>query len=324
MRLEHQILAAVVLDLLAGDPRWFPHPVRAIGWLAGRLESLARRKIRQPKIAGIATVVLVVGIAAGCAWGMIALARAMHPVVADVVSIGIIYTTIAARDLARHSNAVRQALAAGDLPEARRRVAMMVGRDTDHLDEQGIVRGTVESVAESTVDGVTAPLFFAAVAGPVGAMVYRAISTLDSTFGHRNERYLEFGWASAKLDDVANYIPARLTAPLICVAAALTFQRPLASFRTLLRDGGNHDSPNAGLPEAAMAGALGVRLGGLNYYFGRPVSKPAIGEPARKLSRAHIANANAVMFATAAIFLAAVLSLRHLALLVAERLGMTL
>jgi adenosylcobinamide-phosphate synthase len=255
---------------------------------------------------------------------MIALARAMHPVVADVVSIGIIYTTIAARDLARHSNAVRQALAAGDLPEARRRVAMMVGRDTDHLDEQGIVRGTVESVAESTVDGVTAPLFFAAVAGPVGAMVYRAISTLDSTFGHRNERYLEFGWASAKLDDVANYIPARLTAPLICVAAALTFQRPLASFRTLLRDGGNHDSPNAGLPEAAMAGALGVRLGGLNYYFGRPVSKPAIGEPARKLSRAHIANANAVMFATAAIFLAAVLSLRHLALLVAERLGMTL
>ena len=168
----------------------------------------------------------------------------------------------------------------------------------------------MESVAESTVDGVAAPLFYALVAGPVGAMVYRAINTLDSMFGHRDERYARFGWAAARCDDLANFLPARLTAPLLCLAAAILRQRPLQAVRVLLRDGRKHASPNAGLPEAAMAGALGVQLGGPVSYDGVPMDRPSLGDPLLPLAPRHIPLANALMWTTAAMFLAAGLSLR--------------
>ncbi len=180
------------------------------------------------------------------------------------------------------------------------RVAAIVGRDTQQLDEAGVVRAAVESVAESTVDGVTAPLFFAAIAGPVGAMVYRAVNTLDSMFGHQDDRYRRFGWAAARIDDLANYLPARLTAPLICLAAALwiSSRSGRAALRILARDGRKHASPNSGLAEAAMAGALGVQLGGVNYYDGEPLEKPTIGDAVVPLSPRHIRVANALMFLT--------------------------
>jgi adenosylcobinamide-phosphate synthase len=310
MHLTFQILLAVALDLLLGDPRWLPHPVRGIGWLAQRLERPLRRLIPAEKAAGIVTVLLVVGSTGLTVWAAVRLAGLIHPLAGDVVSALAIYTAIAARDLARHSMAVFRALAAGDLALARQRVAHIVGRDTAHLDEAGVTRATVECVAESTVDGVTAPLFFAIVAGPVGAMAYRAVNTLDSTFGYKTERYLHFGWASARLDDLANYLPARLTAPLIGVAAALLGRRPLQAWRILRRDGRKHESPNAGLSEAAMAGALGVQLGGLNTYAGEPLEKPAIGDPAVPLAAGHIPAANALMFATLALFLALGLAIR--------------
>ena len=309
MRLEYQIIAAVVLDLIAGDPRWLPHPVRGIGWLAQRLEGPTRRLL-PARAAGIVTVIIVLAIAGGLSYGLIRAAAVLHPYAADVVSVILIYTTIAARDLAKHSRAVYRALAAGDLAEARRRVSMIVGRDTDRLDEQGVTRAAVESVAESIVDGVTAPLFFAALFGPVGAMVYRAINTLDSTFGYKDERYLKFGWSSARLDDVANWLPARLAAPLVSLAAGLLHRRGLASIRVVCRDGRNHTSPNAGLAEAAVAGALGLQLGGLNYYGGEPVTKPTIGDPARPPEREDILRANALMFTGSAFFLALCLSAR--------------
>jgi adenosylcobinamide-phosphate synthase len=310
MTLELKILAACALDLAVGDPRWLPHPVRGIGWLAARLELLARRSVPSERVAGAITALAVYASAGGTAWGLILVAGLVHPVLADIAAIFIIYTTIAARDLARHSMAVFRPLAAGDLAEARRQVSQIVGRDTERLDEPGVVRAAVESVAESSVDGVTAPLLFAVVAGPVGAMVYRAINTLDSMFGHDDQRYRRFGWAAARIDDLANYIPARLTAPLVCLAALLLGQRPLQAARMLVRDGRNHASPNAGLAEAAMAGALGVQVGGLNYYAGEPLAKPTIGDPLVPLSPRHIPAANALMFATAGLFLAACLSLR--------------
>ena len=220
MRLEYQILLAVLLDLLIGDPRWRLHPVRLIGWLAAQLETVTRA-VLPARAAGALTALAVIAAAGGAAWGLVRLAGAIHPYAADAVRIALIYTTIAARDLAQHSMSVYRALVQGDLPEARKRVGLIVGRDTADLDERGVTRAAVESVAESIVDGVTAPLFFAAIAGPVGAVVYRAVNTLDSMFGYRNERYLRFGWASARLDDAANFIPARLTAPLICLAALL-------------------------------------------------------------------------------------------------------
>ena len=310
MKLEYQILAAVALDLVLGDPRWWPHPVRAIGRLAALLERLAREVVGSPKLAGLIVALLVYTAAGAAAWGVIRLAGLLSPIAADVAAIVVIYTTIAARDLAQHSTAVFRPLAAGDLVEARRRVVRIVGRDADRLDESGVVRATVESVAESTVDGVTAPLLFAVVAGPVGAMVYRAINTLDSMFGHQDERYAQFGWAAARIDDWANYLPARLTAPLLCLAALLLRQRAGQAVRILLRDRRKHRSPNAGLAEAAVAGALGVQLGGLNYYQGQPLEQPTLGDALVPLAPRHIRTANALMWTTTALFLAGGLSLR--------------
>jgi adenosylcobinamide-phosphate synthase len=314
MKLEYQVLAAVALDLVLGDPRWLPHPVKTIGWLALRLEPLARRLVPHSKAAGVVTAFVVYCTVGAVAWTPIELARLAHPAAADVACVVLIYTSIAARDLARHSMAVLRPLVIGDLDRARRSLSMIVGRDTGQLDEAGVVRAAVESVAESTVDGVTAPLFWAIVAGPVGAIVYRAINTLDSIFGHTSVRYREFGWASARIDDLANYLPARLTAPLVSLAAILLRQRPGQSLRVLLRDGRKHASPNSGLTEAAMAGALGVQLGGASCYGGEPVERPTIGEPLTPLSAAHIRAANRLMFVTAGLFLAAGLGLRGLAL----------
>jgi adenosylcobinamide-phosphate synthase len=337
MKLEYQILAAVALDLALGDPRWLPHPVRGIGRLAAWLESLVRgagKRGQSPflrstlrvvsakgdsplfpgRLAGLAVAMSVYLIAGGAAWGVLWLAGLAGSIYADVASIAIIYTTIAPHDLVRHSMAVAHALAAGDLVEARRRVAGIVGRDTENLDEAGIVRAGVESVAESTVDGVTAPLFWALVAGPVGAMVYRAVNTLDSMFGHQDDRYARFGWAAARIDDLANYIPARLTAPLLCLAALALGRRPLQAAAILRRDGRKHASPNAGLAEAAMAGALGVQLGGCNFYGGVPVQQPAVGDPLSPLAPRHIPAANALMATAAGLFLAAGIALRLLSL----------
>lgn len=310
MTLPAQILAAVALDLLIGDPRWLPHPVRGIGRLATSLESPLRRLIRSEYTAGVLTVLLVVGSSAFAVWGLVHAASLLHPAAGDVLSILFIYTSMAPRDLARHSMAVYHALKAGNLPESRRLAGRIVGRDTDILDEAGVTRATVECVAESTVDGVTAPLLFALLAGPVGAMTYRAINTLDSTFGYMTPRYCRFGWASARLDDLANYLPARLTAPLIGVSAIFLNLRPLQSWRILRRDGRKHASPNSGLPEAAMAGALGVQLGGTTIYDGEPLEKPAIGDALTPLTANHIRQANTVMFTTLALFLAIGLAIR--------------
>jgi adenosylcobinamide-phosphate synthase len=312
LSLELQLLLAFGLDLLIGDPRWLPHPVKLIGWLAVRVEPLARQLVRFPYLAGAAAALVVVGVTGGLAFAAVHFAGRIDPLAGDIVSVLLLYTAIAARDLAGHSFRVYQALRSGDLPEARRRVGMIVGRDTDRLDEPGVTRAAVESVAESTLDGVTAPLFFGAVGGPVGALMYKATNTLDSMFGHKDERYLKFGWAAARLDDLANLIPARLTAPLVAMAAAPLGLRPFGALRICWRDGGKHESPNAGLAEAAFAGAMGVQLGGMNTYDGVPHPGPLIGDPLRPLEKKHIPWANALMLLTAALALLAFLGLRRL------------
>ncbi len=298
MKLEYQIIVALALDLLVGDPRWFPHPVKLIGRFAVFLEKPLRKFFQNPRIAGLTAVISVLAVTGLATLAIIMAAGLLHPLVADAVSIILLYTTFAAKDLIMHSLNVYKGLKEGSLEKARQKVALLVGRDTDSLDETGIIRATVESVAENTVDGVTAPLFFAVLAGPVGAMLYKAVNTLDSTFGYRNERYIEFGWAAARLDDLVNFIPARLTALLIPFAAFFLGLSPLNSFKMIFRDRKKHPSPNSGLAEAAVAGALGVQLGGLNYYFGQPSFRATLGDPIRELSKRDILKANALTLIT--------------------------
>ena len=308
--LEYQILIAIVLDQLLGDPRWLPHPVRIIGAVCTGLEKITRA-VLPPFAAGICTVLLVLALTGAATWGMIAGANLLHPWLGTAASIFLLYTTIAPRDLVRHSTEVYTSLRDGNLPEARQRVSMIVGRDTANLDEAGVARAAVESVAESMVDGVTAPLFFALLGGPLGAMLYKAVNTMDSMFGYKNDRYLKFGWGPARLDDLVNFIPARITSLMIPAAAFPLRLDPKRSLLILLRDRFAHASPNSGHTEAAVAGALGVQLGGPNSYFGTVLEKPAIGDAIRPLEPRDILRANRLMLLSSALTLLACIALRR-------------
>ena len=308
MRLEYQLLIALGLDMLLGDPPRFPHPVRCIGRFALAMETPLRRVIGPARIAGLVAALLVIIVTTSLAWGAIKGAGFLHPWAGEALTVIIFYWSLAARDLAEHAMEVQAALGKGDLSLARRQVAKIVGRDTAKMDESAIARATVESVAENTVDGIVAPLFFAVVAGPAGAMFYKVVSTLDSTFGYKNKRYLDFGWASARMDDLANYLPARLTAPLMALAA-LPYGGLRRAWRICRRDGRLHASPNSGLAEAAMAGALGIQLGGPVSRDGRPQEMPLLGAPADLPTARHIPQACVLMLITtllaAAILIAA-------------------
>lgn len=314
MDLEYQILLALALDLLIGDPGWFPHPVRLIGNLAIRMEGPARRLQPDTRIAGLFVAVAVVILSTSSVWFVLFCSRLAHPIMGDLVSVFVLYTGIALRDMVRHSSDVYQALISGSLFEARRRVGMICGRETERLDETAVTRAAVESVAENMVDGVTAPLFFAIIAGPVGMVAYKAVNTLDSTFGYKNERYREFGWASARLDDLLNFVPSRLTALLVPLAARILGERASGSFSAFIRDRNRHPSPNAGQTEAAVAGALGIQLGGLSYYSGQPSDKPTLGDPVEPVASAHILRANSILVVTSVLVLVVMLTIRLIVL----------
>lgn len=305
--LAWQLPVAVIADALLGDPHGWPHPVRLIGWGAAHLETVTRRVIPRPRVAGVLTAVLVVGGTGVLTWGLLRALAALHPVAGAVGAVYVMYTTLAAHDLVAHSLRVKRCLEADDLPGAREAVGMIVGRDTADLEAAGVARAAVESVAENLVDGVTAPLFWLCLAGPVGGMAFKAASTLDSMFGYKNERYLEFGWAGARLDDLANWLPARLTAPLIVLAALLLGQDWRASWRVMIRDRHRHASPNSGFSEAAFAGALRVQLGGPSTYGGKLSLKPTLGDAGRPVTSTDLGRANALLAVTT--LLAALLGL---------------
>lgn len=268
--------AALLLDLLLGDPNLSWHPVRLIGRLAQRLESTIYPRASN-RAAGALAFGLLVAITVGTTALLLALARGLHPVAEQALGALVVYVSIAPRDLASHARRVLCALERRDLPRARAQVGNLVGRDTADLDEAAVSRAAVESVAESLVDGVTAPLFWAALLGPLGAVGYRAVNTLDSLWGHRDERYLHFGMVSARADDLANYVPARLTLLFIAVAAGLMRLNAPAALVLGITQGPRHDSPNSGLSEAAFAGALDVTLGGPNRYDGQWHEGPKFG-----------------------------------------------
>ncbi len=281
MILALAILLGFLLDQLLGDPpgdppRW-PHPVRWIGALIRIGEAALRRGLPE-RLAGVILVLLILGVTGLGVWGLLAVAVLLHPLAWFGVAAALIYFGLATRSLADHARAVIVPLEKGDLNVARRELAKIVGRDTHELESEPVCRACIETVAENTTDGIVAPLFYAALGGPVALWVYKAINTLDSMVGYKNQRYRRFGWAAARLDDVANFIPARLTLLLIPLAALLTGHRGGQSLRTGWRDGRKHPSPNAGWAEAAMAGALQVQLGGVSTYQGVPSEKPLLGD----------------------------------------------
>jgi adenosylcobinamide-phosphate synthase len=298
------VLAAAALDAALGDPRWLPHPVRAMGAVIAWCDEQVRRLCRSPRSLRAAGLCLALVLPASiylAAQFLIEAAGSSSSSLGHAVTIGLASTTLAGRDLLDHVQSVSRALRGGNVSGARQAVGMIVGRDTDDLPEDELVRATVETIAESTADGVIAPLLYLAVGGAPLALAYKAVNTLDSMVGHRDERHLHFGWASARLDDLANWIPARATAGLIVVGSGIAggqWSRMRDSWRILLRDGHRHPSPNSGRPEAAMAGALGVQLGGVNYYDGCPQERPRLGDSKRMLTPSDIAEASRIMIAS--------------------------
>lgn len=297
------IPAAVILDWLLGDPRWFPHPVVFIGRLIAYLEVRLRRTVRSELFGGLLLLVLTVGITAVAASLLLQVAYAIYPYLGIFVAVILSWSCLAARSLHLESGLVAQELVDGDLGSARKQLSYIVGRDTDNLTEAEIWRGNVETVAENSSDGVIAPLLFLMLGGPVLGLAYKAVNTLDSMVGYKNEKYLLFGRASARFDDLLNFIPARLTGIFMVIVSPFMRLNMNASWQIMRRDGRNHSSPNSGIPEAAAAGALGVQLGGTNYYFGKPVEKPTIGDPFHPVDRQTWQGAVRLMYGAEALLL---------------------
>jgi adenosylcobinamide-phosphate synthase len=271
-----------------------------VSWCDRRVHQLLLSPAKQ-RMAG---VLLAVALPAGAYTAgalLIWFGSSIDPLWGSAVTVLLAWTTLAARDLIDHVASVQRALQSVSLTEARSAVAKIVGRDTEEMAESDIVRATVETIAESTADGIMAPLFYLVLGGAPLALAYKAVSTLDSMIGHMDDRYRSFGWASARLDDVANFLPARITALLLVLSVGIGSRSWPAMQRTwkiLLRDGRQHPSPNSGRPEAAMAGALRVQLGGINCYDGLPIERPYLGDPDQPLTRAHIGIALTLMLWT--------------------------
>ncbi len=285
--LPWQLVCAYFLDLATGDPRWMPHPVRWIGRLISRAEKALYSQNASPvrmRFSGFLLWAFVMEVVLLGAIGFLVLSSLFHRVLAELAAIWLAYTTLATRGLHDESRKVAQALRTGDIALARSRLSLIVSRETSHLDRGGILRALVETVSENFSDGIVAPLFFLALGGPVGAVLYKAVNTMDSMLGYKNERYRFFGSFAARADDVANWIPARISGWLMVGACACSGLDWRAAARIMRRDARKMKSPNAGYPEAAAAGGLGIRLGGASRYFGTTIEKPCLGEPVHPIT----------------------------------------
>lgn len=317
-----------ILDFILGDPPFLPHPVRLIGRTISLLEKSLHRKEagesagenRRELVGGVVLAASVPTLAAAVTGGLLWITYRLHPWAGTFLESLMTYQILAMKCLKVESMKVYHSLKKGDCGQARTAVSMIVGRDTDCLDERGIARAAIETVAENTSDGVIAPMLCLALGGPVFGFFYKAVNTMDSMVGYRNENYLYFGRAAAKLDDAVNFIPARVSAWFMILAAFLLSaertgkqsgaaayrpERRRGSFsaknavRIYRRDRGKHASPNAAQTESVCAGALGIRLGGDARYFGKTVKKPDIGDALREVDCEDIRRANCLMYAAA-------------------------
>lgn len=291
-----------MLDLLLGDPYHFPHPVRAIGFLITKGEKFIRRLLgktkKQEQLGGVLLVILVVLITVSCVLIILKAAYSIHYFVGLIIEVILCYQALATKSLKDESMKVYDALKKHDLEGARYAVSMIVGRDTKKLNEEGIAKATIETIAENTSDGIVGPLFYLLIGGVPLGYAYKAINTLDSMIGYQNERYQYFGTFGAKLDDVVNYIPARLSAYIMMLASYICHFDCKRAYTVYKRDRYNHKSPNSAHTEAVCAGALGIQLAGDAYYFGKCVAKPTIGDAVRPVETEDIKRTNKLMYVT--------------------------
>ena len=308
------VLGGFVLDTLFGDPPWLPHPVVLMGKAISALEKRLRARLPQTpqgELLGGAVVAFTLPVGTFLLTSLVCLGAAkLSPWLGLAVQMFWCEQALAAKGLAQESTNVYRALIKPDLPAARKAVSRIVGRDTQNLTLEGVTKAAVETVAENASDGVIAPLLYMLLGGAPLALTYKAINTMDSMLGYKNEKYLYFGRAAAKLDDAANYLPSRLAGLLWCAAAALTGNSPKGAWRIWRRDRRCHASPNSAQTESACAGALGVQLAGPAYYFGEYYAKPTIGDPLRPIEPEDIRRANRMMYAESVLALAVGLAVR--------------
>ena len=304
------LVLGFILDFFIGDPHALPHPVVGIGKLISACEKRFRRGGSGDNFRGAVTVVTVTGLSTLLPALLLALAWEISPYLYLVIESIMCFQLVAARDLVRESRRVETALERGDVEAARQAVSMIVGRDTDVLDETGICRAAVETVAENASDGVIAPLFWMGIFGAAGGFFYKAVNTMDSMIGYKNEKYLLYGRAAAKTDDAVNFLPSRLAALLMILVCPLLGLDAGGALRVFRRDRRKHESPNSAQTESACAGALGVRLGGDAVYGGVLHPKDTLGDPVRPIEHKDIARSGRLMYAASGAALLLIVLLR--------------
>lgn len=287
------ITVAFLLDLILGDPLYRLHPIRLIGKTVLRFEKPFRKISSRQRMNGFLFSVFIISFWFLVVFGFLRALALLdqiwgYPIINKIFSIYIIYSCISIKDLRDKTIEIKRSLGKDSIETTRKKLSLIVGRQTSDLNEKEIIRATVETVAENIVDGILAPLFYVFIGGAPLMILYKTVNTLDSMVGYRNEKYIRFGWGSARIDDIFNFIPARLSSIFIPLASFISFKNGIQSIRTIWRDGQKHPSPNSGIPEAAVAGALGIQLGGVNYYHGKKSIKPLIGNHDRPLTPKHI------------------------------------
>ncbi|WP_340162478.1 adenosylcobinamide-phosphate synthase CbiB [Clostridium tarantellae] len=314
------IIIAYILDLIFGDPYCMPHPIRFVGSLIRKTEKLLRKgekkwplkfiknEKRRERLCGGVLWVITIGVTVGTVYLILGICKYINIYLFHIVNIYFIYSSLASTCLAFEGKKIFKSLDKKDLEKSRINVSYIVGRETSNLNEEEIIKATVETVAENTVDGIISPLFYIIIGGMFGvaapmAYMYKAINTLDSMVGYKNEKYMNYGFVSAKIDDLANYIPARLTAIFMIIASFILRLDYKNCIKIVKRDRRNHKSPNCAYPESAISGALGIKLGGTHVYFGKVVPKPTIGEELRKPCNNDIITTIKVMYLTSFIAL---------------------
>ncbi|MGB3367274.1 MAG: adenosylcobinamide-phosphate synthase CbiB [Acidaminobacteraceae bacterium] len=309
-----ELYLGYILDLIFGDPYVMPHPVVYIGRAISNLEKVFRKLFKSEKALKYAgflfTFIIVVGTYV-IYFYILKVSRIVSPIFASILEVFMIYQIFATRCLANEGNKLYKTLKDGDLEESRKWISYLVSRDTETMNKEDIVKATIETISENIIDGIISPLFFIIIGGPPLAMAYKAANTLDSMVGYKNDKYYNFGYASAKFDDLLNYIPARLSSVLVVVSAFLLKLNYKASFKILIRDRNNHSSPNSAYSEAATAGALNIQLGGKASYFGHTEIKPTMGDYIETPAPKHIKDTIRIMYVSSILGML-LLSLRYL------------